>query len=452
MSANTFLDQLGEGRLERQFADAKPRYSPAEAIYEANRCLFCQDAPCITACPTGIDIPRFIRKIASDNLRGSAKTILEANMMGTSCARVCPVEVLCVGTCVYNDLNHKPIQIGRLQRYATESGLAMELKSGRSLFAKADPIGKKVALIGAGPASLACAAYLALEGAEPTIYERGKLPGGLNTTGVAPYKLDTEGSLDEVAWLLNLGVNLKTGVTVGEDVTVAQLLNDNDAVFLGIGLGIDRLLGMSSNYPQYLRGATDLIEDIKNNNDFALPADVKTAVVVGGGNTAIDVARELAGLGVEDVSMIYRRSHREMSGYKHEMDAARQEGVGLVQCAQPVKVVEEDGRVTGLKVVSTETQQNTVIACDMIVMAVGQESRVRQLGFEVALNEKGHVAVDPQTYRTSQDRVWAGGDCINGGKEVVNAAAHGREAALDMLRSWGASPRNWHYIQTSEGA
>ncbi|MDJ0837193.1 MAG: NAD(P)-dependent oxidoreductase [Acidobacteriota bacterium] len=440
-----FHETLGADRLESKFPDAKPLYTESEAYYEANRCLFCYDAPCISACPTGIDVPGFIRKIATGNIKASARTIFEANMLGTSCSRVCPVEVLCAGACVFNDLNGEPIHIGRLQRYATEKALFDEAETGRKLFEPKPDTGKKVALIGAGPASLACAAYLALEGVKPTIFERGKLPGGLNTTGVAPYKLHAESSLDEVSWLLSHGVDLKTEVEVGKDVTADQLRRDYDAVFVGIGMGDDRLLSFGNENNPYVLGATALIEAIKNDAGFQLPPGVKTAVIVGGGNTAIDIARQLAGLGVEDVSMIYRRTAAEMSGYKHEMDYARKEGVTLVENARPVKVHQEEDRVLGLRVASTVTDQETEIACDLIVMAVGQESRVHALGLDIEVNDRGHVVVDLETMRTGREGVWAGGDCINGGKEVVNAAADGREAALDMLRSWGLQPRKWRY-------
>lgn len=452
MSVPNFREKLSSQRLELNLPDAKPPYGEAEAVYEANRCLFCHGAPCITACPTGIDIPGFIRKIATGNVRNAAKTIFEANMLGTSCARVCPVEVLCAGDCVYNDLNGEPIHIGRLQRYATEEALAHERQSGRRLFEAKPPIGKKVALIGAGPASLACAAYLALEGAEPVIFERGDMPGGLNTTGVAPYKLHTESALEEASWLLNHGVDLRTGVEIGRDITMDQLRADYDAVFIGIGMGTDRLLNLGENLPpDRVRGAGGLIEDIKNNPNFTLNPDIRSAIVVGGGNTAIDIARELRGLGVDQVQMIYRRGEEAMSGYKHEMDAARKEGVTLITNAQPFKIVGSADEVQGLKVRSTLTENQTLLACDLVVLAIGQESRFSMLHCELDVNDRGHVVVDPRTRKTSLDGVWAGGDCINGGKEVVNAAADGREAALDMLRGWGIEPRKWRYIKEVHG-
>ena len=429
-------DTLSKNRLESAIADGKPRYSDSEAAIEANRCLFCYDAPCIQACPTAIDIPSFIKKIATGNIKGSAKTIFRANMLGTSCSRVCPVEVLCAGACVYNDLNHLPIQIGRLQRYATEQALEEEATSGNKLFKAKPGIGKKVALIGAGPASLACAAHLALEGVEAVIFERDELPGGLNTTGVAPYKFHAEDALAEVQWILSHGVTLKTGVTVGSDISFAALRRDYDAVFVGVGLGKDRHLGLGDG----ALGATALIRAIKNDPQFRLPHGLTTAVVVGGGNTAIDIARELAMLSVPKVQMLYRRSEADMSGYVHEMVGARQAGVQLVEHVQPQKLRHENGVVVGVEAKSTATGESLFFPCQMVVEAIGQEKWASALGEVLPLNDNGTVAVDETTRQTILDGVYAGGDCINGGKEVVNAAEDGREAAFAMLRSWGLAP------------
>jgi len=428
-----FHKQLGEGRLENRLGDAKPLYTKAEALVEANRCLYCYDAPCITACPTSINIPKFIKQIASDNLRGSAQTILSANMLGVSCARVCPVEVLCAGDCVYNDLNHQPIAIGRLQRYATETALADESSSGRKLFEAAPSTGKSVALIGAGPASLACAAHLALGGVSPVIYERGPLPGGLNTTGVAPYKLHAEAALDEVNWLLSHGAILKTGVSIGKDISFAQLQKDHDAVFIGVGLGSDRLLSWQGDC---VWGATDLIRAIKNDPAFCLPEGASSAVIVGGGNTAIDIARELAMLGLPEVTMVYRRGQAEMSGYEHEMAAARKYGVQLKTGYNP-KGVEQDASGTHAVFSHRENDERLAIRADLIVMAVGQQTWAAELGADFELNDNGTVKVDAETRQTTVPRVYAGGDCINGGKEVVNAAADGREAAKAIIASLG---------------
>ncbi len=437
MNDTDYRGRLGGPRLESQLCDAKPLYTEAEAQVEANRCLFCHDAPCITACPTAIDIPKFIKQIASDNLRGSARTILSANMLGLSCARVCPVEELCAGDCVYNDLNHKPIEIGRLQRYAVEHALGRERAGGRKLFTAKPPVGKKVALIGAGPASLACAAHLALAGATPVIFERDDLPGGLNTTGVAPYKFKTEDALDEVQWLLSHGVDLRCGVAVGQDVSFASLQAEYDAVFIGVGLGRDRLLGFEG---EGVWGATALIRAVKNDPEFRLPAGTRTAIVIGGGNTAIDIARELAMLGVPEVRMVYRRSQAEMSGYRHEMEAARLYGVQLIAELRPAGAVSEGGRVRGARFHHAESGDEAVLPCDLLVLAIGQDKWADSFDDALALHANGTVKIDPQTRETSIEGVYAGGDCVNGGKEVVNAAADGREAAFAMLSGWGLQP------------
>ncbi len=425
---------LPTDRLEQGFKDKRPLYTRAEALVEANRCLYCHDAPCIKACATGIDIPHFIKQIAHDNLPGAAKTILSVNMLGASCAQVCPVEVMCVGDCVFNDLNETPINIGRLQRYATTEGLKYENTSGRRLFTAKPANGKKVALIGAGPASLACAAYLALAGVKASIFERDPLPGGLNTTGVAPYKLKADESLDEVQWILDHGVELHGGKALGRDFNMSDLLDEYDAVFLGLGLGADHHLGIPGEQTPGVWGATALIRAIKNEAGFKVPAEIKQVAIVGAGNTAIDIAHELAEITSAQISMVYRRSESDMSGYAHEMAHARQVDVRLVENARPLAIEVSAGKVTGLRVALRSGEE--VLPCQWVVQAIGQERIATQLDLSVDLDEKGRVKVN-EFGLTSHDRIYAGGDCINGGKEVVNAAADGRESAFAMLKSWG---------------
>ncbi len=432
---------LPAGRLEEQFPEQKPLLSPAEAAAEANRCLFCYDAPCVAACPTAIDVPRFIRKIATGNLTGSARTILEANLLGYSCARVCPVEVLCVGACVYNALDQPPIAIGRLQRYATEQVLAGHR---RVLPVKPRRPGR-VALVGGGPASLACAGTLALEGVEAVIYERARLGGGLNTLGIAPYKLRAADALKEVAFVESLGVRIQTGVEVGEDLPVDRLFAEFDAVFLGIGLGGDTRLRVPGEEGAGVLGATALIERVKHDPAFRL-APSSRAVVVGGGNTAIDAARELARLGVS-VTLVYRRGREGMRGYDHELRQALHEGVHLRPNRAPVAVERRDGCVTALRIAETHDGRpvdgtEDAIATDLVVVAIGQ-ARLAGLVSRfpgVECDARSRIVVDPATGRTGNPRVYAGGDCVNGGKEVVNAVAEGRDAARAIVAALGSRP------------
>jgi glutamate synthase (NADPH/NADH) small chain len=438
---------LPQGRLEQKIPDLKPLYNDAEAAAEANRCLFCADAPCIQACPTGIDIPTFIRKIATGNLAGSAKTILSANILGYSCGRVCPVEVLCAGACVYNAWHRPPIQIGRLQRYATQHAL----KANKRFFEKKPATGKKVALVGAGPASLAAAALLAIEGHEPVIFEKKKVPGGLNTLGIAPYKMQADDALFEIDWLLEFGVKIRTGVAVkpgaqgAAEIAPERLLADFDAVFLGLGLGEDQALGIPGEQGANVLPATRLIGEIKGDNRLKLLPSWR-ACVVGGGNTAVDAAHELRLLGLNQVTMVYRRSEAEMSGYDHEMSHARKDGVALVENRVPVEIVRSPaGEVMALRVAPAKDGKRLDgaledIPCDLVVLAVGQKGATQVAASfpGVALDAKGRVVVDPKTHRTGNPKVWSGGDCVNGGKEVVNAAAEAKIAVRDMCRVLGA--------------
>jgi dihydropyrimidine dehydrogenase (NAD+) subunit PreT len=447
------LAKLPQDRLETELPDKKPLFTEAEAKAEADRCLYCSDAPCIKACPTEIDIPTFIKKIASGNVRGSARTIFEQNLLGHSCARVCPVEVLCQGDCVYTGWGRDPIQIGRLQRFATET--ATRPGSAPVLARKVD-LGvarKKVACIGGGPASLAFAGYLALEGHDAVVFEKRAWSGGLNTTGIAPYKLHAEDSLREVEWLEGFGVEVKTGVEVGHDdgpgrISARKLLETYDAVFIGVGLGADSKLGIPGEDGPGVYGATEWIERMKLEMTRARREEIagRRVLVVGGGNTAIDVARECALLGAVDVAMCYRRGVAEMSGYAHEMSGGRKEGVRLVGHVQPVAFIRDaGGRLTALRVASTDADAKPIpgtehdLPCDMVALAIGQ-SKLREVAKElpgVDLDKRGCVVVtDPATCATGNPKVFAGGDCINGGKEVVNAVADGRNAARALLARW----------------
>lgn len=421
-------------RAETAFVDFKPPYTDAQALAEANRCLYCSDAPCITACPTRIDIPEFIRKIATDNVKGSARTIFAANILGMSCARVCPVEVLCVGSCVYNEMGVPPIQIGKLQRYSTDAAYA----AGWRYFEPGPDTGKRVALIGAGPASLACAHELRRAGHAVTILEKRAVVGGLNTTGVAPYKMKADRAHDEAEWVLAIGgVEVKHGVEVGKDVAFADLERDYDAVFVGFGLGPDGWLHAAGEDLDGVIGAVDYIEQFKLGEvDLS---GVKQALVIGGGNTAIDAVRELVGLGVPEVTMVYRGTEAGMSGYAHEWKAAKVESVRAAWRTQPVGFVGE-GAVTGVRCVRLDDKKQPIdgsehtLDAELVLLAIGQG----KLGALVAeldgvTIEHGRVIVDADGF-TGRPGYYAGGDAANGGKEVVNAAAEGKAAAIAIDR------------------
>ena len=440
---------LPADRVERALPDKKPLYTTAEAKAEAERCLYCADAPCIKACPTEIDIPTFIKKIATDNVRGSARTILEQNILGYSCARVCPVEVLCVGSCVYTAWHRDPIPIGRLQRYATESAMSVDSSAVSAsakrplLTPKTNAHPKRVALIGAGPASLACAAVLALEGHEAIIFEKRAVAGGLNTTGIAPYKLHADDALHEVEFVQSLGVEIRTGVEVGKDVTGQSLLSEYDAVFIGVGLGSDSRLGVPGEDGPGVIGATQWIERMKLDAKNGAAA-LGRVLVIGGGNTAIDVARECALLGATNVTMVYRRGEASMSGYRHEMEGARKEGVQLLGNMLPVAFIRDaSGALRAMKAARAENGVAVAgteheIPCDLVAVAIGQ-SKLETIAAEfpgVALDRRGWVIADARTGATGNPKVWSGGDCINGGKEVVNAVADGRNTARTLIAGW----------------
>ncbi len=431
--------RLPADRPETRFRDKAPLFSEGEAHLEATRCLACHDAPCIRACPTRIDVPTFIRKIASGNVRGAARTILSANLLGASCARVCPVEVLCEGACVYVPWGRTAIPIGRLQRFAMERGAPG--KRGAALLPKAERSGRTVGLVGAGPASLACAGKLALLGHAATIYEKDSWPGGLNVTGVAPYKLQGEDALQEVEFVRELGVRIEAGVEVGRDVTPAEMLARHDAVFLGLGLGGDSPLGIPGEEGPGVVGATAWIRRLKTGRDFTI-AGVSSAVVVGGGNTSVDVARELRGLGVPRVTLVARRSAEALRAYAHAVARAREEGVVVMGGVVVERLVRAGDRVVGVRVASSAVVPvPRALEADLVVVATGQ-ARLAALAESfpgVRCDERGRIVADASTGATGNPKIFAGGDARNGGQEVVNAAAEGQAAADAIDRMLRAS-------------
>ncbi len=391
--------------LENLFEDFKPALNDAEANLEANRCINCYEAPCVSACPTRIDIPKFIRRIASGNLSGAARTILDSNILGLSCAQVCPTEVLCEGSCVYNSLNKKPIMIGKLQRHAVEHAYDQELE----FYKPGKPSGKRVALVGAGPASLSCAHELRILGHETVIFEKSELPGGLNTVGIAPYKMKALTSLREVERIGKLGVEFRFGKELGRDFSLEDLTREFDAVFLGLGLGPDSRLEASKNFEHpRVRGAVEFISQLKSDNASRLDwlREVKTALVVGGGNTALDACRELKKLGVPRVILSYRRDEAAMSGYVHELKWAKQEGVEFWFETLPTCFEKVPGDHIKVRF------QKTDLDVGLVLVAIGQA--------KIKLAQ------------TSHPKVFTGGDFASGGKEVVNAVAEGKLAAKRM--------------------
>jgi dihydropyrimidine dehydrogenase (NAD+) subunit PreT len=425
--------------IAQRFQEIHPPFDPEAALVEANRCLYCFDAPCSGACPTHIDVPRFIKKIATGNLRGSALGILDANILGASCSRVCPVDVLCEGACVLNRYNKQPIEIGRLQRHAMDHfyshGAKLQL-------APVPERNAAVACIGAGPASLACAAELRKHGYPVTIFESRALPGGLNTYGVAEYKLRPSDSLREVELIQSLGVEFRFDVRVGRDITVGELEQTYATVFVAVGLGPAEPLGLPGEELGHVVDALNFIAGYKTARTISVGRKV---AVIGGGNTAIDAANAALRLGAEEVSMVYRRGEREMPAFRFEYENAKLEGVRFRFQTQPVAIrpnalecVRMDlgaPDASGRRQPEPVPESNFLIECDMVILAVGQ-SRFLDLLCEfrgVKLRD-GSVVVDSETGQTSNPRYYAGGDCVNGGREVVDAVAEGKRAGAAMAK------------------
>ncbi|SHE90083.1 glutamate synthase (NADPH/NADH) small chain [Ruegeria intermedia] len=439
MAPGIVAGRLSSDELTSNFTDLHPPLAPHEAAVAADRCYFCYDAPCVTACPTDIDIPLFIRQIQAGQPESAAKTILDQNILGGMCARVCPTETLCEEACVRETAEGKPVEIGRLQRYATDT----LMQAGVHPFTRAAPTGKTVAVIGAGPAGLACAHRLAMLGHDVVIFEAKPKPGGLNEYGIAAYKATNDFAQAEVDWLLKIGgITIRTGEALGQTVTLDSLRNDYDAVFLSIGLtGVNALRAQGEDLPG-VRDAVDFIAEVRQAEDLAQVPVGRNVVVIGGGMTAVDAAVKCKLLGAENVTIAYRRGRAAMSASRYEQDLAASKGVCILCNVQPVAIhgngaaaeieleytATIDGKLTG-------TGETIRLAADQVLKAIGQTLNGAPEGLALDGNK---IAVDA-TGRTSVPGVWAGGDCAAGGEDLtVTAVAEGRDAAMDIHASLSA--------------
>ncbi|TXK75934.1 NAD(P)-dependent oxidoreductase [Paenibacillus sp. N3.4] len=427
--------------LKRNFAEVKAAMKPKEAIEESNRCLYCYDAPCIRACPTGIDIPSFIKKIASGNLKGSARTIMEANPVGATCSRVCPTEELCEGACVLND-SSKPILIGNLQRYATD----WAMKNEQLLFKAGESNGRKVAVIGSGPAGLSAARELARFGFQVTVFDAKEKAGGLDTYGIVSFRLPQEISLWEVDQVRKLGVEFRMNTKVGVHIDAEELLHDYDAVVLAVGMSKVPMLGIEGEDFTGVYDAIDFVESTKTGLDTHLIN--KRVAVIGAGNTAIDAATCSVRLGAENVQIVYRRTQEEMTAYDFEFDFAKQDGVEFKWLTAPKRILgNANGDVIGLECVRMElldvesgrkrpipiAGSEFMMEVDAVIKAIGQTryvSLVEQFGLA---HKNGTVSVEVGTGQTSNPQVFAAGDVIFGEGQgeamVVSAAQQGKNTA-----------------------
>ena len=434
--------RLSTAEIEANFSDLHPPLERPEALIEADRCYFCFDAPCTTACPTGIDIPGFIQKIRSNNVKGSAYTILSENIMGGMCSRVCPTEVLCEEVCVRNTLEDQPVRIGLLQRYATDSIFQRKLQ----LFQRREDTGKRVAVVGGGPASLSCAHRLATLGHQVTVLNGAPKPGGLNEYGIAAYKTVNDFAQSEVDYILDVGgIDVRNGKSLGTDYSLADLRDEYDAVFLGFGMGGVNELGLDNDQAEGVVDAVEYIAALRQAGSKAeLPVGRKV-LVIGGGMTAIDIAVQSKRLGAEEVTIAYRRGHEQMGASQLEQDHARTSGVVIRHWLAPDRLLLSGDRVSGVRFEYTcfdddgklkGTGERCELDADIVFKAIGQNVLWGAMGdtADSLELERGRIGVDDNR-KTSLADVWAGGDCIAGGEDLtVFAVQDGKLAATDIDR------------------
>ena len=436
-------NRLTKQEYEHNFDDIHPPFeSEGAALVEANRCLFCYDAPCMKACPTSINVPKFIKQITTDNIKGSAHTIFLSNIMGAGCGRVCPVEKLCEGSCVFNLMNEPPIPIAKLQRYSTEKAMAANWQ----LFKRKENTVRKVAIVGAGPAGLSCAHVLSREGIDVTIYEKEKKGGGLMTYGIAAYKVTPKFCKDEVDYITSIGgIEVKYGKELGKDITLEELQTKYDAVYLGFGVGLARQLDIPGEELEGIVDAISFIYDIRDKGFDKVPVGDKVAVI-GMGMTAIDAATQAKRLGASEVTMLYRRTKEEMPCTEAELEIAMLDGCNITWLAAPKAAMGINGKVAALKCEVMKlgepdasgrrspvaTGEEFVLDVDMIIKAAGQMP-FEELVAENQLENKGGKVIVLNKAVTNIPGVFAGGDCVNGGREVVDAVQAGKDGAAAIL-------------------
>src|ERR1035437_4195930 len=440
-------NRLSKEDFAENFSDVHPPFEhPEGAVIEADRCINCYDAPCTKLCPTSIDVPLFIKQISSGNLKGSAKTIFSSNIMGGGCSKVCPVEKLCEGACVYNLLEEKPISIAKLQRYSTEKAINGNWK----LFGRKPSNGKKVAVVGAGPAGLACAHSLSLQGIDVTMFEKEEKGGGLMTYGVAAYKVTPKFCKDEVDYILSIGgIDVQYKKELGKDITLAALQEKYDAVFLGIGVGIARSLDIPGEELNGVVDAISFIYDIRT-NDYSKIAVGDNVAVIGMGMTAIDAATQSKRLGAKEVTMIYRRTENQKPCTDVELDLAKLDGCSFIWLASPKEIIGENGKVKKLvcnkmklgepdasgRRAPVDTGETFTLDVDMIIKAAGQMPFEELVSTSSVQNKSGKISINDKA-QTNLKGVFAGGDSVNGGKEVVDAVQAGKEGAKGILEYLG---------------